>query len=120
MGKSIRNGTVKSHVNNIMQKLGALLAQTAAICAQRKGLTNQDVVHRLAYSGDVAAGQLAVFPRRSEPGLAVKLSRQTKRSETERVGLLIGRKTDEKVNFICRVLSRARDVYWGLINSKEC
>jgi hypothetical protein len=44
-------------------------------------------------------------------GLAVKLSRQTKRSETERVGLLIGRKTDEKVNFICRVLSRARDVY---------
>jgi hypothetical protein len=61
MGKSIREGTVKSDVNNIMQKLGALLAQTAAICAQRKGLTNQDVVHRLAYSGDVAAGQLAVF-----------------------------------------------------------
>jgi hypothetical protein len=38
MGKSIREGTVKSHVNNIMQKLGALLAQTAAICALRKGL----------------------------------------------------------------------------------
>jgi two-component system NarL family response regulator len=35
---SIREGTVKSHVNNIMQKLGALLAQTAAICALRKGL----------------------------------------------------------------------------------
>jgi DNA-binding NarL/FixJ family response regulator len=31
-------GTVKSHVNNTMQKLGVLLAQTAAICALRKGL----------------------------------------------------------------------------------
>jgi DNA-binding NarL/FixJ family response regulator len=30
-------GTVKSHVNNTMQKLG-VLAQTAAICALRKGL----------------------------------------------------------------------------------
>ena len=35
---SISEGTVKSHVNNIMQKQGALLAQTAAICALRKGL----------------------------------------------------------------------------------
>jgi two-component system NarL family response regulator len=34
----ISEGTVKSHVNNIMQKLGVILAQTAAICALRKGL----------------------------------------------------------------------------------
>jgi hypothetical protein len=51
-----------------------------------------------------------LFFKAVRAGLAVKLSRQTKRSETERVGLLIGRKTDEKVNFICRVLSRPRDV----------
>jgi hypothetical protein len=52
-----------------------------------------------------------LFFKAVRAGQAVKLSRQTKRSQTERVGLLIGRKTDEKVNFICRVLSRARDVY---------
>jgi DNA-binding CsgD family transcriptional regulator len=35
---SISEGTVKSHVNNIMQKLGALSRTDAAICALRKGL----------------------------------------------------------------------------------
>ena len=35
---SISEGTVKSHVNNIMQKLGALSRTDAAIAGLRKGL----------------------------------------------------------------------------------
>ena len=34
---------------------------------------------------------------------ATIIAARTKRSETERVGLLLGQKTDEEVNFICRV-----------------
>jgi DNA-binding NarL/FixJ family response regulator len=35
---SISEGTVKSHVNSVMQKLGALSRTDAAITALRKGL----------------------------------------------------------------------------------
>ena len=37
---------------------------------------------------------------------------RTKKSRTERVVLPFGRKTDEEVNFICRVLFEEREILW--------